>query len=173
MNSQNPLIVELDAFDLQEVALVAAQRLVVKEANNITSLKFDQGQSEFEIHYVGALGEKAVAKFYGSAVDHETYMVRDDGIDMTINRFTTQIKTTTFGGGDPFFFMNSMDCFTAEIGIGVQYLSPIRLRIGGIISRKKFERTAQRKNFGYGVRLAVPFSELAPPDALYLRGIQK
>lgn len=158
--------ITLNAFDLQFVAMFAERQRVVKRAANIKSRKYDKNKTEYELHYIGALGELAIRKATGSKMDTNVYSIGDQGIDMVVNGVSAQIKTFAYGGKTLDFFIDDMEQFKAPVCIGVQLLSPVRLRIMGYIGVDRFERIASHKNYGYGSRLCVPDSELKPLSEL-------
>lgn len=160
------MIIELTAFDLQYIAMFAERQSVVKIATNATSKKHDRAKSEFELHYIGAMGEYAVSKYSGVPMNEDVHIGGDDGVDFVINGWECHVKTFTYTGREPEFFVDNIDKFTATIGIGTRILSPTRVEIIGCISKTKFEQYATIKNYGYGNRLLVPFNFLSPLDVL-------
>ena len=163
------MIIDLTGFDLQYIAMFAERQHAVKVATSATSKKHDESKSEFELHYIGAMGEYAVSKEHGAPMDERVHLGGDDGVDFVINGYECHVKTFTYTGPNPEFFIDDIDCFTAEIGIGTRVLSPTRVEISGCISRKRFEKYMVKKEYGYGSRLMVPCHLLQPLDVLYGR----
>lgn len=163
------MIIDLNGFDLQYVAMVAERRHVVKMATRAKSNKYDDTKGEFELHYVGAMGEFGVSKDQGVPMDERVHRGGDDGVDFVINGYECHVKTLTYTGPNPEFFVNDMDHFTARVGIGARILSPTRVEVIGCISRKTFAKNAVERDYGHGPRLAVPYHLLQSLDVLHER----
>jgi len=163
------LIVDFTAFDLQYVAMFAERQHAVKVATSAESKKHDEAKSEFELHYIGAMGEYAVCKEYGWAgakMDERVHRGGDDGVDCTIGGWDCHVKAFTYTGPAPEFFIDDITRFTAPIGIGTRIISPTRVEITGCISKERFMKYMATKNYGYGERLYVPCHLLKPIDVL-------
>lgn len=160
-------IVEFDAFDLAEIAMFAERRYSFKVATNATTKRYDQNKSEFELVYVGAMGEKAVSKRYYAELDRSIHLGGDNGTDVVIAGWSCEIKSNTYTGRDFNVFLDGMHCFNADVLISCQILSPVKVRIVGCIGRPRFQKIAQTRNYGYGDRLFVTEQDLIPVDTLY------
>ena len=161
------MIVTLDAFDLSFIAMYAERQHVGKVVTNATTKKHDENQTEFELHYVGAMGEYAVRKQYDVPLNMEVHRGGDNGVDVVINGWDCHVKTIAFTGPNPHYLMDDMDCFTAPIGICCQVMSPIKIKILGCIHRNDFAKKCEQKNFGYGDRLSVPVTDLKEMQNLF------
>jgi hypothetical protein len=149
-----------NAFDLLHIALFAERQRCVKRHSGIRSRKYDKNKTEFELHYVGAMGEFAIGKEYPAALDYDIYPIGDDGVDIVLWGHDCQVKTFAFNRKGIDFFIDNMDEFKAPVAIGVQILSSIRVRIMGCISKQRFQKISTEKDYGYGPRLMVPEGEL-------------
>lgn len=167
MKTKNQDIAVFNAFDLSYLALFAERQRCVKRALKVSSKKYDKNKTEFELHYIGAMGEWAVRKIYPTAkLDFDVYDVGDNGIDLIINGWSCQVKTFAYQGSNIEFFLDDMSEFKANVCIGAQVLSPIQVKILGCISRKRFMNNAKEKDYGYGTRLCVPNSLLSSVQTL-------
>jgi hypothetical protein len=160
------LIINLTAFDLQYITMFAERQHAVKIATGATTKKHDKAKSEFELHYIGAMGEYAVSKHTGVPMNEDVHIGGDDGVDFVINGWECHVKTFTYTGPEPEFFIDSLDSFTAGVGIGTRVLSPTRVEITGCISRNRFESYCVEKTYGYGTRLMIPCHLLMDIDLL-------
>ena len=158
--------VNLNAFDLLYIAVFAERQHNVKVATCAASKKHDRNKSEYELHYIGAMGEYAVSKYFGVPMDTSVHVGGDNGIDLIINEWECHVKTFTFGGKNIEFYIDDMDAFTSDIGIFTQVVSPTRIRIRGCISRRMFETKCTTKDYGYGDRLMVLPHDLSTVDRL-------
>jgi hypothetical protein len=165
-NPSQGTIVELTAFDLLEIALFAERQHSVKVATGAVSKKYDTTKSEYELHYVGAMAEYAVAQYFGVPMDRSVHRGGDNGTDVVINGWRCEIKANTYTGRNYQAFIDGMHVFRADVLISVQILSPTKVRLVGCISRVHFEKIAQPTDYGHGERLFVPEKELASLDVL-------
>ena len=159
--------VQFDAFDIQAIAMYAERINVVKRLNGANSKKHDLKKSEWELHYVGAMGEFAVKKALGCPLSMDIYQGGDPSPDTMIGDLSAQIKTHSYIGRNLEFFIDSMDAFNADILIGVQLLSPVLCDVSGYIDKESFKLIAKSKNYGYGDRLSIPASALKSITNLY------
>ena len=161
------MIIDLSAFDLQYIAMFAERQHVVKLATDAISKKYDENRSEFELHYIGAMGECAVSKQYDVPMDERVHRGGDNGIDLVINGWDCHVKTIAFTGPNPHYLMDDMSCFTAPVGICCQVLSPTKVKILGCIHRKEFAKKSTSRDFGYGPRLSLSVKDLKPIQVLF------
>lgn len=156
------MIVEFNSFDLLEISMFAERQHAVKVATGAQTKKYDKNKSEFELHYIGAMAEFAVSKICKVPMDRRVHMGGDNGTDLQINGWSCEIKAHTYTGKNYQLFIDGMHVFNADVLISVQILSPVKVRIVGCISRKKFEKKCQINNYGYGDRLSVNEEDLKP-----------
>jgi len=159
-------IVTFNAFDLLQVAMIAERIHCVKRTLNVNSVKCDLSQTEFELDYIGAMGEYAISKYFSSPINYEIHPGGDNGIDICINGFACQIKTAARNYKKSYLYFNDMDCFCAPVAIYAKVISPIKVELVGCISRKTFIENHIVKDFGYGERLAMPEGELTDLSVL-------
>jgi hypothetical protein len=158
--------VDLNAFDLNFIAMYAERMSWVKYLAGTHSKKYDTTKTEFGLHYIGAMGEFGVKKVTGCPLSMQIMAGGDPRPDTIIKGKTAQIKTNNFQGKTLEFFVDDMKSFNAEILVGVQVLSPVLLEIHGYIDKTTFERVCVKKNYGYGERLMVPSGLLTPLEQL-------
>lgn len=162
----NP-VVEFDAFDLMQIALHAERIFCVKDTVGVQTQRCDENQSEFELIYVGAMGEYAISKYFNVPLDHKLFIGGDDGIDIQINGYCCQIKTQSRSYKENFLYFNDEDCITAPVAIHCKVVSPIKVELCGCISKKKFMQLHTIRDWGYGPRIAVSQFDLAEVDVLF------
>jgi hypothetical protein len=157
------LIVDLRAGELTYISVIANRRHENKR--NVRSKKWSR-KTEFGIHYEGVMTEYAVRKHFelGYKDLEELYVYGDDGVDVMVCGWSCHVKKSV--GNNAVVNQPLDDWFTAPVGIFVKILSPTRLEILGCISKKKFEKLATEKDYGYGPRLQVPKEQLSPVDVL-------
>ena len=161
------MLVELDAFNLQFIALYAERQRCVKRALAVKSNKYAKDRGEFELQYLGSMGEFALHKEYGSPLNMDVHIGGDNGIDIVINGWPCHVKTIAFTGPNPHYLMDDMSCFTAPVGICCQALSPTKVMILGCIHRNEFAKKSTSRDFGYGPRLSLPVENLKPIQVLF------
>jgi len=161
------LIVDLTAFDLQFIALFSERQRCVKRALRVKSKKYAKDRGEFELQYLGSMGEFALHKEYDVPLNMDVHVGGDDGIDIVINGWPCHVKTIAFTGPNPHYLMDNMECFTAPVGICCQALSPTKVKILGCIHRKEFAKKSETRDFGYGPRLSLPVESLKPIQVLF------
>ena len=153
------VMVSLDAFDLLEAALVAERIAVIRSVLKSTK-EFVDGVSSFERHYIGALGEVAVCKHFGVRHPRAVVSGGDNGVDLVINGWKAQIKCRTYLGKDPEIIFKTLDYFKADVCIATKLESATKIAIVGCISRTRFRKIAEQKNYGYGDHWCVPETAL-------------
>jgi hypothetical protein len=152
--------VQFNAFDLSYIAMYSERIYVVKSVHKVTSKKYDVTKSEWELIYVGMMGEFAVRKITGSPMSMDITISGQPVADTIVGGKTAQIKANSYTGKNLEFFVDDMKSFNADILIGVQVLSPVLCDVIGYIDREKFRSIAKVKNYGYGERLFVPSTSL-------------
>jgi len=160
------MIVDLSAFDLQFIAMYAERIAWWKQLNKTPSKKHDTTKTEFALVYIGAMGEFAVKKVTGCPLSMQIMRGGDPRPDTIIAGKTVQIKANNYTGKNLEFFLDDMKAFNAEIFVGVQVLSPVKLDIHGYIEKDKFKKVAVKRNYGYGDRLMIPATLLTPLEQL-------
>lgn len=150
------MLVHLGCADLQYCALMAERRNVVK--GGVRSNKCS-GLTEYESHYVGMLGEYAVAKYLGLRID-ETVSRHGDGkiVDLLHGNMEVQVKSRLPQKPPLYLFYESRD--VAERTVCALVKTPATIDIVGWIGREEFLNQCVEKNFGYGTRYAVTDKQL-------------
>jgi hypothetical protein len=166
MENPETMIVELTGDDLASINLYAERFRLNKIRHHVASKKINPNLSEYEAQRVGIVGEWAIKKATGGDLDLKIYDGPDTGIDIVIGVHECHIKTYTHKAPNILFFVNDMESFTANVGIGCQILGERSVRIMGCISRAKFERDMFHRDLGYGDRLCVRQSSLSPLSVL-------
>jgi len=97
---------------LNPANLELAHRLAIlrngKENMGITTKRFGDLTDE-RTHYVGLLGEIAVAAYLGVPVDETERLAGDMGVDFLYNGLTIDVKTRTKEGWDMLFYNDWSD----------------------------------------------------------------
>ena len=156
------MIIHLNAAELLLCVHAAGVRQGAKEANNILHHSKAADTPPFELHFLGLIGETAVAKAIGSSVRYDITLLGDGGIDMMFRGHTIQVKTRDQRRDDQMFYFNDLSEFSAEWFIPCVLLSPASIDVVGFISRRKFETKMFTHNFGYGDRVCVRADALTP-----------
>ena len=160
------MLIHLDPFDLVDIAVGAARRSAVKEAIHTRSNNFTPHRLEFELHYVGYIGEFVVAKALGVSVDRSVKIGSDNGIDLMFRDASIQVKASTYTGSEPSLIFNNLEELKADLAVGVQILCPVRISIMGWMAREDFLTKHKIANYGYGDRFVVGKKQLSPIRAL-------
>lgn len=146
------MLIDFDPFAFAHINIVASHRYAAREATKNHSLKHSDDFSDFGLHYVGAMGEFAVAKYLGLEMDNRILPGPDEGEDMQSPVGSIQVKTRAFSGKKVDLFFNSIVDLKASIAIGVQIINPTRVRIFGWITKEEFIENSVFKSYGYGKR---------------------
>ena len=160
------MLTHLDPLDLVELAVTATRRRAVNEALQTRSNNFTPHRTEFELHYVGVMGEFVVARALGVSVDRSVKIGSDNGIDLMFRDASIQVKASTYTGNEPSLIFNDLEEFKADLAVGVQILCPVRTSIMGWMSREDFLTKHKIANYGYGNRFVVGQKQLATIGAL-------
>jgi hypothetical protein len=119
---------------------------------------------DFGMHYMGALSEAAVAGVLGVPVRTDITFFGDGFIDLIYRGQTVQVKCRAKPSfnGERYAFLNHLSEFVAEWLVLCSVQSPSCIGIHGFISRAKFTKIHFKHDFGYGPRVCVKESSLAP-----------
>jgi len=161
--------VQFDAFDLSYIAMYSERIHVVKSVHKVPSKKYDVTKSEWELIYIGMMGEFAVRKITGSSMSMDITIGGQPIADTIVGGKTAQIKANSYIGKYLEFFMDGMDSFNADILIGVQVLSPVLCDVIGYIDKERFKSIAKVKSYGYGERLFIPSTSLESITKLIMK----
>ena len=156
------MIIKFEARDLMLVAHFADRQHFNKVRQGATDLKHSTKLTPFEIHYIGALGEFAVAKATKSKVDWEVRHGSDGGVDLIVNGKPVQVKTFRYQGPDKQFYLDTKEQFITEVCYMCRIVSPCQVEVVGTIDRATFLAEATCRDYGYGMRWSVPESLLRP-----------
>jgi hypothetical protein len=159
--------IHLTAIDLMLAAYHAGLIEGVKAVqvkNRQVSNRRISNQSDFGIHYIGMLGEIAVAKTIGTTVSAEITVGGDGGNDMELHGQTIQVKTSSHANTPPprYLIFNNFEDFATDWAISCSIQSPTVVRIHGFVGRGKFRGLANQHNFGYGIRICLDEKHLSP-----------
>ena len=156
-----------DAFDLMRVAFLAERIYAVKLATKAKTYRVDRQNTEFGLIYTGIMGEYAAYKFYNIPYDPEAFLGGDNGVDIVVDDTECHIKTSTFTGINNLkFYVNTLEDFTAPVGICAQVFSPLQVNLHGWISKDDFIAKHHICNFNYGDRRAVNTWDLSRMESL-------
>ncbi|MCC6685958.1 MAG: hypothetical protein IT205_03075 [Fimbriimonadaceae bacterium] len=154
------MIVQFTPDELIDVIRFADAQHSNKLRVGARELKHNAKLMPFEIHYIGALGEFAVAKVFGVEPDRRILDGSDGGVDLVLHGRTCSVKTFTYTGKNPEVYVDHYP--KADILIACRLMSPCQVEISGYITRENFKEKATRKSYGYGERLTVLCSLLSP-----------
>lgn len=162
--------IQLDDNELYFCRIVAAMRNNPKEDAHVASKKILSGRSEYDTHFIGMCAEFAVAKYYNTLPSLVPCLSGDGNApDITINGYKCQIKCRDKVGWDFALMSDRVADFQADCGILVYRLSERLYRIQGVISKAKFQKVAQVRDYSYGARLAATPEEFSDPSVLNKR----
>ena len=132
--------------------------------NNQVSNKRISNQSDFAIHYIGMLGEIAVSRAIGAAINAEITIGGDGGNDMSVQGQTIQVKTSSHANTPKprYLIFNNLKDFSTDWAVSCSVQSPTVICIHGFVGREKFRLLAVEHDFGYGTRLCLDEQHLAP-----------
>ena len=92
----NRVKIDLPQEKLKEAVEIAKQRDAKKEKFGSKSYNNTYKSSE-DVHIVGAVGEAAVAHFFGVEMDKTIFQEHGDaGVDNTVKSYSIEVKTTTY-----------------------------------------------------------------------------
>lgn len=162
---ENETHIVLSSYNIIQAAVHAAILRGVK------SVQFSGGQiknrricelDDFGIHYIGSLGEVAVARELGINIHDNITVGGDDGTDLLYKGQTIQVKTSSHSElrNERMVILNHISEFRTQWLISCAIKWPVTVIIHGFISKEKFQRKMQIKNFGYGERHCVSVAEL-------------
>lgn len=158
------MVIDLKPIDLATATLHAGVIQGVK------SVRYKRGeipnnricnQSDFAIAYTGMLGEVAVSRVLGTAVNAEVLVAGDGGIDMEMDGQTIQVKTSSHPQARYLVFNDEKD-FATDWAISCAVQWPASVEIKGFIGRERFLKVAEWKDLGFGMRLVVANDQLTP-----------
>jgi hypothetical protein len=121
-------------------------------------------QGDFPIHYIGMLGEIAVSRAIGAAINADITVYGDGGDDMVLHGQTIQVKTSSHANTPKprYLIFNSLNDFATDWAVSCSVQAPTVVRIHGFVGKQKFSKLAVDHNFGYGVRKCLDEQHLSP-----------
>lgn len=167
---RDPYEVILSVRQWAEVETLARARNAAKAAG--TSKRFDDTQSDLDLHIIGMMAERAfcIACDLTTEAQTDASLHGDDGIDVRLkNGKGIEIKYRGERGRDFAINTASIDDFKAEIGVLMWPGQRARsFEIVGWITRDRFAEIAEVVHLR-GDRLLVPWQRLSSPHRLINR----
>jgi hypothetical protein len=159
-------IVQLEPVDMILAAHHAGIICGIKQIQNKSGLpnKRISNNTDYNIHYIGMLGEIAVGKYLNIPVKTEILKGGDGGVDMLYNGKSIQVKTRTFVKPPIYILYTTLEEMVADWHILCTVESPTSVGIHGFISKAKFVQKAELMNFGYNDCYAVDAKMMASMD---------
>ena len=105
--------------------------------------------TDFNIFYIGMLGEIAISKYLKIPLNPEVLVGGDGGIDLHYKGQTIQVKTRTHIAPPVYMMYTTKEELVADWHILCTIESPTSVGIRGFISKKKFVTLAKVMNFTY------------------------
>jgi hypothetical protein len=164
--TRNPFEVEVK-FTEYDIALFrkkAQQRQAPKDANlRLVSDKRIINRDNIETHFIGLLGEFALARLIHGNVDTNAYLSGDIEKDFCIYGVTVEVKTL-----QGYLAFKDQNDFRADVAALVIYNKNdySSVWVQGWISRKDFMEQCFVDNFGYGERPCLQPAQLLPIETL-------
>ena len=121
-------------------------------------------KTDYNIFYVGMLGEIAISKYLGIPLNPEVLVGGDGGIDMYYKGQSIQVKTRTFTTPPIYLMYKTKEELVADWSVMCTVQSPTTVGIRGFISKTKFLQKAKPQDFGYGESFVVDAVDLADFD---------
>lgn len=164
------MIIELQPQDIiiaaHNAGLVNGVKVLQEKSGLITNKRFND-KKDFELHYIGQLGEIAVSRAIGVSLITEIMFGGDSGTDLTFAGKKIQIKTNTYQGSGPALLkFNSEEDFSADIAILCCLNGYVCVDVKGFVSKRKFMMFKEERDFGNGTRLCLDEKHLTPIDRL-------
>lgn len=150
------VIIDLTGHELEKCDILAKMRNTKKE--NVKSRRIDQNRSDYDIHFMGLLGEMAVAKYLGIGVDvNHNINGGDKGNDFIYQGKKVDVKYTD-EIDNPLLVFNNLYRFKSTFAIltrPVEKHCRHRVLIEGWTDKHHFRELAFKKDFGYGNRCCL------------------
>lgn len=153
-------VIALTEADLLSAQDVTTKRQQCKADYNVATKKYDVTRDDWQIAYTGFLGEIGLARVLGIEPDWTVMAGGDPGYDLRLGTNTIQVKTPHSDATKNWFYMNSLDLFTADIGVLCNLVGDNAVLIRGAIDRASFLNKHVNRNWGYGSRVGVHASNL-------------
>jgi hypothetical protein len=138
----------------------------LKQIQNKSGLpnKRISNNTDYNIFYIGMLGEIAVGRYLNIPVEPEVLKGGDGGIDLYYKGQSIQVKTRTFVKPPIYMLYTTKEEMVADWSILCTVESPTSVGIHGFISKTKFVQKAELMNFGYNDCYAVDAAIMASID---------
>ena len=156
-----PFLVHLDSTDLLLAAHIAGMIRGVKQvqlgASNVRNLKIS-AMDDFQVQYVGLLGEVAVAKVLNIPVRADITTGGDGKVDLVYSGLTIQVKTSTHAHlrCERELIFNDRSDFPTDVAVSCSIQSVATVGIHGVISKRLFQKVCEdHEGFGNGPRVCV------------------
>ena len=150
-------IVHLEPADMILAAHYSGMLSGLKQIQNKGGLpnKRISDNTDYNIFYIGMLGEIALGKYLNIPVKPEVLKGGDGGIDLNYKGQTIQVKTRTFVKPPIYMLYTTKEEIIADWSVLCTIESPTSVGIHGFISRGRFLQKAELMNFGYNDCYAV------------------
>jgi hypothetical protein len=159
--------VRVSDADLARLHEVTTKRCETKSTYSVATQKYDRRRTDWEICYFGFMGEVGVARALCIEPNWSVLIGGDSGADVSFGGNMLQIKTPLTKQTRDWFYFNDEERFAAEYGVLCNiddYETSVLIR--GAVLKEDFLSLSVTKNFGYGERIAVHVSQMAPMDEL-------
>lgn len=153
----------LYASDIAQAYDLAHLRWEGKENFNSTR-NYKKSKTSERVHQIGALGEVAVAKYYGWDIDALQRINGDKGSDFVLRGKRIDVQTTSYN--PPHLKYDAKHPFRADIAILVRMVTEDSYEIAGWITSEKFEQMNTTRDYGYGLRKFVKPNDMMLPEKL-------
>jgi hypothetical protein len=162
-------IVNLSKSDIENARRIATIRN--SKNGRVPNYRVTKKHSDFDIHFVGAKSEIAIANLFNLKADDSFLIGGDNGeADLVIDGFRVQIKGAMYK--PPILKLNHLSDFKLDIAIiCFSTIESNTVEVYGSITKKDFFAKHYERDFGYGVRYCIDDSQLTPistwrgPDA--------
>jgi hypothetical protein len=156
-------------FTADDLTLARRLAKIRNDKPGIKSKKFS-GHSEEATHYLGLLGEIAVARYLGLSVNEKRLLGGDKGVDLVYNKRTVDVKVRPRRGWQMLFKPDFSDCL-ADICVLVWLQGERKAEIAGWTWASNVWLYAEPVEYRKGCpRWGIPNDLLSKPEELLLLG---
>lgn len=150
--------------ELAYVQKMADERQAVKMAAKVAVRDNSyRGGGNADLHFIGLLGEIAVARLVHGIIDLRSYLGGDSGQDMLIHGAKVEVKCL-----QGFLAFKSIGHFVSDIAVLVIHNKSdfSCLWVQGWVTKEEFVKNHFTDDFGYGMRPVMQPSALLPIETM-------
>lgn len=159
------MLVTVSRKDSHTATLMGLDTVKLVEMQGVSPRLENKNQSRKEANIWGFKAEFAVARLLNTELPIVN-VATDGGVDLWFDDVSIDVKFSNKERG-PLIFDN-IEKFQADLAVLVGKTDEENvLRVNGWVDKGRFEREAQSRDFGYGPRLKMDYSDLDPIESLW------